>query len=111
MQYRANCSVARSVDVAATGYVEEHSHVAVAADGRFAVAYQSGGNVFVSRYSSAGARLGWHAVATTARTECNASLGIDNYGNVRNPTDNHHGIIGYLDNPDVAKHILDGLGA
>ena len=36
---------------------------------------------------------------------------IDNYGNVRNPTDNHHGIIGYLDNPDVAKHILDGLGA
>jgi hypothetical protein len=36
---------------------------------------------------------------------------IDNYGQVKNPTDNHHGIIGYLDNPEVAKHILDGLGA
>ena len=36
---------------------------------------------------------------------------IDNYGKVKNPTDNHHGIIGHLDNPDVAKHILDGLGA
>ena len=35
---------------------------------------------------------------------------IDNYAKVRNPTDNHHGIIGYLDDPDVAKHILDVLG-
>lgn len=35
---------------------------------------------------------------------------IDNYGKVKNPTDNHHGIIGYLDDPDIAKHILDGLG-
>jgi hypothetical protein len=36
---------------------------------------------------------------------------IDNYGRVRNSTDNRHGIVGYLDDPDVAKHILDGLGA
>jgi hypothetical protein len=35
---------------------------------------------------------------------------IDNYGEVKNTTDNHHGIVGYLDDPDVAKHILDGLG-
>lgn len=36
---------------------------------------------------------------------------IENYAKVRNSTDNRHGIVGYLDDPDVAKHILDGLGA
>ena len=35
---------------------------------------------------------------------------IDNYGKVKNSTDNRHGIVGYLDDPDVAKHVLDGLG-
>jgi hypothetical protein len=35
---------------------------------------------------------------------------IANYGKVRNSTDNRHGIAGYLDDPDVAKHILDALG-
>jgi hypothetical protein len=35
---------------------------------------------------------------------------VANYGGVRNPTDNHHGIVGYLDDPEVAKHILDALG-
>jgi hypothetical protein len=34
---------------------------------------------------------------------------IAKYGKVKNPTDNHHGIVGYLDEPDVAKHILDWL--
>lgn len=34
---------------------------------------------------------------------------IENYGSVRNGTDNRHGIIGYLDDPDVAKHVLDAL--
>jgi len=36
---------------------------------------------------------------------------VENYGNVRNATDNRHGIIGYLDDPDVARHVLDALGA
>ena len=36
---------------------------------------------------------------------------IDNYGGVRNSTENRHGIDGYLDDGEVAKHILDGLGA
>jgi hypothetical protein len=35
---------------------------------------------------------------------------IENYGRVRNATDNRHGIIGYLDDVDVAKHVLDALG-
>jgi hypothetical protein len=38
------------------------------------------------------------------------SPSIDNYSQVNNPTDNRHGIIGYLDDPDVARHILDALG-
>lgn len=33
----------------------------------------------------------------------------ENYGSVLNATDNRHGIIGYLDDADVAKHILDAL--
>lgn len=36
---------------------------------------------------------------------------VENYGRVLNGTDNRHGIVGYLDNPDVAKHILEGLQA
>jgi len=36
---------------------------------------------------------------------------VENYGRVENGTDNRHGIIGYLDNADVAKHVLDALGA
>jgi hypothetical protein len=36
---------------------------------------------------------------------------IENYGRVRNGTDNRHGNIGYLDDVDVAKHVLDALGA
>ena len=35
---------------------------------------------------------------------------VENYGRVRNATDNRHGIIGYLDDPDVARHVLDALG-
>jgi len=35
---------------------------------------------------------------------------IDNYGKVENSTANHHGIVGYLNDPDVAGHILDALG-
>ena len=35
---------------------------------------------------------------------------VENYGKVRNGTDNRHGIIGYLDDADVAKHVLDALG-
>jgi hypothetical protein len=36
---------------------------------------------------------------------------VQNYGKVENGTDNRHGILGYLDNADVAKHVLDALGA
>jgi hypothetical protein len=34
---------------------------------------------------------------------------IENYGKVNNHTDNRHGIVGYLDDADVAKHILNAL--
>lgn len=37
--------------------------------------------------------------------------GIENNGNVKNHTDNRHGIVGYLDDPAVAKRILSALGA
>src|SRR5262249_50643716 len=37
------------------------------------------------------------------------SPAVENFGRVLNGTDNRHGIIGYLDDPDVAKHILDAL--
>lgn len=36
---------------------------------------------------------------------------IENYGAVKNHTNNRHGIVGYLDDLAVAKAILDGLGA
>lgn len=36
---------------------------------------------------------------------------IENNRTVKNHTDNHHGIIGYLDDPNVAKRILNALGA
>jgi hypothetical protein len=35
---------------------------------------------------------------------------VENYGGVLNATDNRHGIVGYLNDPDVAKHVLDALG-
>jgi hypothetical protein len=34
---------------------------------------------------------------------------IENFGGVNNATDNRHGIVGYLDDADVAKHVLDAL--
>ena len=33
------------------------------------------------------------------------------FSNVKNHTNNRHGLIGYLDDPAVAKKILDALGA
>ncbi len=36
---------------------------------------------------------------------------VENFGNVTNHTSNRHGIVGYLDDPTVAKQILDALGA
>jgi len=35
---------------------------------------------------------------------------IENFGGVNNATDNRHGIVGYLDDADVARHVLDALG-
>jgi hypothetical protein len=35
---------------------------------------------------------------------------VMNYNQVKNHTDNRHGIIGYLDDPTVARWILDALG-
>jgi hypothetical protein len=35
---------------------------------------------------------------------------IENFAQVRNHTDNRHGIVGYLDNREVAKKLLDALG-
>ena len=36
---------------------------------------------------------------------------VQNFGGVNNATDNRHGIVGYLDDADVARHVLDALGA
>jgi hypothetical protein len=36
---------------------------------------------------------------------------IDNYQGVKNSTENRHGIVGYLDDVEVAKRLLDALGA
>jgi len=36
---------------------------------------------------------------------------VENYSKVRNSTDNRHGIIGYLDDAEVSKRVLDVLGA
>ncbi len=36
---------------------------------------------------------------------------IENYSGVRNPTNDRHGIVGYLDDPNIAKKILDALEA
>lgn len=74
--------MARRLDVATSVYREDTSQVAVAADGRFAISYQARNNIFVSRYSSAGARLSSSVVASSSRVEANASLGMDNRGNV-----------------------------
>lgn len=79
---RANGTVARKVTVADTSRVEERARVSVAADGRFAISYQASSNIFVSRYSASGSRLGAHTVAATSRVESNASVGISNSGNV-----------------------------
>jgi hypothetical protein len=38
------------------------------------------------------------------------SPGVTNYNQVKNHTDNRHGVDGYLDDPTVARWILDGLG-
>ena len=35
---------------------------------------------------------------------------IENYNRVNNSTDNHHGIVGYLDDRDVAKRVVNALG-
>jgi hypothetical protein len=35
---------------------------------------------------------------------------IENYAEVKNSTDNRHGIVGYLDDARVAKRLLDALG-
>jgi hypothetical protein len=35
---------------------------------------------------------------------------VDNYPDVKNSTDNRHGIAGYLDDSQVAKRLLDSLG-
>jgi hypothetical protein len=36
---------------------------------------------------------------------------VENYGKVLNATDNRHGVVGYLDDADVAAHVLDALGS
>jgi hypothetical protein len=35
---------------------------------------------------------------------------IENYAAVKNSTGNRHGIVGYLDDPQVAQRLLDALG-
>ena len=36
---------------------------------------------------------------------------LENYRGVRNPTNDRHGIVGYLDDSSIAKKILDALDA
>jgi len=82
VQYRANGAVVRLIDVATSTRVEEQASVAAAADGRFAVAYQSDNNVYVARYTAAGVRSGLSTVAGTAAVEREADVAMDNTGNV-----------------------------
>lgn len=79
--YRASGALVRSFDVSASSRIEERSSVAAAADGRFAIAYQSVGNVYVSRYRADGVRLAAHAVAATSRQEQAPAIALDNAGN------------------------------
>jgi hypothetical protein len=44
------------------------------------------------------------------RTNFPVTPEIENYSSVKNRTDNRHGIVGYLDDPAVARRLLDGVG-
>jgi len=81
VQFRANGSYLHSINVAVSSRVEDHSDVAASPDGRFTIAYQSLGNVYLSRYSATGVLLGTYGVATSAVTECNPDVAMDGYGN------------------------------
>src|SRR5581483_1993947 len=84
VQYRANGSVVRTINVASSTQKEQTSSVTAAADGRFAIAFQANDNIFVSRYSKDGVRQGSApvAVANTARTERAPDVAMDNSGNL-----------------------------
>jgi hypothetical protein len=80
--YRADGTLTRSIDVAASTRVEEKSSVSMAGDGRFAVGYQSLNNVFVSRFAATGTRVGNHTVASSSVAEQEAAVAMDDRGNV-----------------------------
>jgi len=80
--FRADGTLTRTIDVAASTKVEEKSSVSMAGDGRFAVGYQSLGNVFVSRFSSDGTRVGNSTVANSSLVEQDAAVAMDDRGNV-----------------------------
>jgi hypothetical protein len=42
-------------------------------------------------------------------TTASENYTIENYSGVKNHTDNRHGIVGYLDDPEVAKRILNAV--
>jgi hypothetical protein len=80
--YRADGTVARTLDVASSTRAEEKSSVSAAGDGRFAVSYQSLQNVFVSRFTSTGTRVATHTVASSANVEQESAVAMDDRGNV-----------------------------
>jgi hypothetical protein len=80
--YRYTGSLVRTIEVAITSQNEYHSHAAMTADGRFAIAYEKTNDIVVQRYSSYGTLLGTNTVAHSSYQQKNPALTIDNRGNV-----------------------------
>src|SRR5262249_14701827 len=79
--------------------------------GNFVVAYQTkvGGfseNIRLSRFNSAGSRLGDHSIAGSSAREMNPSVALDNFGNA---------VVAYqklvADNSDIKARRVTGNGA
>jgi len=48
-------------------------------------------------------------VALNPLDDRNFSRGIENYSKVKNCTDNHHGIVGYLDNETIVQKVIESF--
>jgi hypothetical protein len=79
--YSANGAVTKSFTVDASSRSEGSSAVAMAADGRFAVAYVKSDDIIVKRYNQYGNTVGTHTVANSTRQEREPSVAMDSKGN------------------------------
>jgi hypothetical protein len=81
VMYRANGTVARKMDVAVSTRVESQSHVAMAPDGRFAIAFLRSDDIVVQSYSKTGTRQGIETVAAGKGDRSEPALAMDSKGN------------------------------